>query len=60
MSSPTKHRAASTNSGRTRNDESSHARKLSDSQHGMGAGAGKPEGGKKARSPLADKKPGPS
>ncbi|AKJ31736.1 hypothetical protein AAW51_5045 [Caldimonas brevitalea] len=59
MSSPTKHRASNTNSGHTRNDESSHARKLSDTEHGMAATGRKSGGeGKKAPAPVAAKRGG--
>jgi len=48
MSQSTKHRAASTHSGRTRNDETTHPKRSSDSQRGM---ASKGRDGKAKRAP---------
>jgi hypothetical protein len=55
MSSPTKRRASSTNSGRARNDESTRGRKLTDSERGMGAEGRKTGQGKKAPAATAAK-----
>ena len=55
MSSPTKHRAASTHSGRSRNDESRHAKGVSDAAHGTQSEGRKSESGKKAPAPHAGK-----
>ncbi|MCW7539777.1 hypothetical protein OOT46_18240 [Aquabacterium sp. A7-Y] len=52
MPSPIKHRAVSTNSGRTRNDESTHRKTLSPSEHGKRAPM--PAAGKRGgRAPTA-------
>ena len=62
MSSPTKRRASSTNSGRARNDESNRPGKMSDSERGMqaagdkAAGEGKTKQGRKSPSPVAGKR----
>ena len=55
MSSPTKHRAASTHSGRSRNDETTHAKRTSDAAHGTQSEGRKAEGGKKAPAPGGGK-----
>ena len=49
MSSPTKRRASSTNSGRARNDEADRPGKMSDSERGMQAAGGKAAGEGKAK-----------
>ena len=55
MSSPTKHRAADTHSGRSRNDESTRLKQKSDAEHGIQSQGRKAEGGKKAPAPNAGK-----
>lgn len=55
MSSSTKHRAANTHSGCSRNDESTRLKQKSDAEHGMQSQGRKAEGGKKAPAANAGK-----
>lgn len=56
MSSPSKHRASTTNSGRSRNEESTRLKGKSDSEHGMEAMSGKGGGGHRPPTPAAGKR----
>jgi hypothetical protein len=56
MSSPTKHRASDTRSGRSRNDESTRGRKVSDAARGAATAGKQAGGGKKAPSALSKRR----
>ena len=55
MSSPSKHRASTTHSGRSRNDEDTRRKGTSDSERGMGAMSEQGGGGRRPPTPVADK-----
>ena len=56
MTHSTKHRAADTNSGRSRNDESTRNKGASDAEHGMQSQGRKAEAGKKASAAQSQRK----
>lgn len=58
MSSPSKHRASTTHSGRSRNDEDARRKGSSDSERGMASMSGKGGGGHRPPTPSAGPKGG--